>query len=408
MSATSHHEIHPDAEILSAFAEQTLSAKEQGDVLRHLAICGRCRQIVALAGEAASAEVAAPRHRVARPRIWWKSWSLALAPVVVAMATAAIAVYVHERSLEKSADVARLERQQADDKAPVLPQAPPRPPVEASSPAAPHSAPEKTKRAEGLERAAPPAPVAEPDETAGAPPPEITAGMLPARGGPVVNPEFESRRTADEAFAPRPTAPDDKALTDATAHDEERKKRAEEEAEVRRQYAARAPVSSDQDGPGNPAPGSGSAGSTEPVDASAQQLETKPAPAAGQPQLHGLRSMVDRPTGPRAFHLPGGRSAVSSASTDHRTLAIDETGELFLSEDSGATWSKVKRQWDGHAILVRRHANAVDTTGATPAPETGQNPAALGDLSQPETVFELVNDQNQVWISRDGKIWTAQ
>jgi hypothetical protein len=100
--------------------------------------------------------------------------------------------------------------------------------------------------------------------------------------------------------------------------------------------------------------------------------------------------------------------AVSTASADHRTLAIDESGELFLSEDSGRTWHKVKRQWDGRAILVRRHANAVDTTGATPAPETGENPATLGCLSQPETVFELVNDQNQVWISVDGKTWTAK
>ncbi len=414
MSATSHHEIHPEAEILSSFAEQALSAKEQGDVFRHLAVCGRCRQVVALAREAASAEVAAPRHRVARPRIWWRSWGLAMAPVAVAMATALVAVYVHERSLEKSAEVARLERQRVVEKTPALPQAPPRPSAHAAPPETPHSAPEKTKKAELPERvgrpemAEPLAPVAEPEETAAAPPPEISAGMLPPRGGPVVNPEFERRRKPDEASPPTQAAPDDKAPAEAAAHEEERKEHAEEEAEERRKFAAKAQMPGGEHGSGSGAPGSGSAGNTEPVDASAQQSETQPASAAGNLQLHKMRSMVDRTAGSYALHLPGGQPAVSSASTDHRTLAIDESGDLFLSEDSGAAWRKVKRQWTGRAVAVRRHANTVDTTGVTPAPETREKPAALGNLSQPETVFELVNDQNQVWISEDGRIWTAQ
>ena len=118
--------------------------------------------------------------------------------------------------------------------------------------------------------------------------------------------------------------------------------------------------------------------------------------------------MVNVPTSPYTFQLPSGQPAVSSASANHRALAIDKSGELFLSEDSGVTWHKVKRQWDGRAILVRRHASAIDTTGATPTPETGENPTTLGSLSQPETVFELVNDQGQVWISEDGKTWTER
>ena len=61
MSATTHHEIHPDAEVLSAFAEQALGAKERGKLLGHLAQCGRCREIVALAREAAGAKIAPAR-----------------------------------------------------------------------------------------------------------------------------------------------------------------------------------------------------------------------------------------------------------------------------------------------------------------------------------------------------------
>jgi hypothetical protein len=40
---------HPDADLLTAFAEQTLSATERDGVLEHLALCGDCREVVALA-----------------------------------------------------------------------------------------------------------------------------------------------------------------------------------------------------------------------------------------------------------------------------------------------------------------------------------------------------------------------
>jgi hypothetical protein len=44
---------HPDADLLTAFAEQALSATERGDVIEHLALCGDCREVVALALPAA-------------------------------------------------------------------------------------------------------------------------------------------------------------------------------------------------------------------------------------------------------------------------------------------------------------------------------------------------------------------
>jgi hypothetical protein len=44
---------HPDADLLTAFAEQALSATERGGVLDHLALCGDCREVVAVALPAA-------------------------------------------------------------------------------------------------------------------------------------------------------------------------------------------------------------------------------------------------------------------------------------------------------------------------------------------------------------------
>src|SRR5260221_2821899 len=52
-------QVHPDADLLTAFAEQALSATERDGVLQHLALCGDCRDVVALALPAADL-VAAP------------------------------------------------------------------------------------------------------------------------------------------------------------------------------------------------------------------------------------------------------------------------------------------------------------------------------------------------------------
>src|ERR1700733_219447 len=42
-------QMHPEADVLTAFAEQSLSAPEREGVLQHLALCGDCRDVVALA-----------------------------------------------------------------------------------------------------------------------------------------------------------------------------------------------------------------------------------------------------------------------------------------------------------------------------------------------------------------------
>ena len=68
MSARSQHGFHPGAESLSAFAEQALAERERAEVFAHLAVCGRCRRVVALAREAADGGrgECSPRRRTER------------------------------------------------------------------------------------------------------------------------------------------------------------------------------------------------------------------------------------------------------------------------------------------------------------------------------------------------------
>ncbi len=406
MRAKTQHETHPGAETLSAFAEQALSKRERGEVLEHLAICGRCRQIVALAQEAAGAEVAAAQLEVVRPRARWRRWVPALAPAAAVVATVVIAAYVHERIVEKDAEVAKLDREHASQKPPISAEA--LPPAPVAAPALRHGGSEKKNKTDRRESAEPRASVAEPEETATAPPADgIISGMFSAQGGPTGNARFELRRSDNEALVPS-GAPDNKTPSDTALVNEERKKRAEEQKEDRQLYAAIA-----SEPPAEPAPVSGSGGSSpesnaEPADVSAQEPETQPAPASGSVQFHGLRSMMGVPTRPLVVQLPSGRPAISIAQGVHISLAVDRRGEVFLSKDSGATWEKVGPQWTGRAVEVRKKSERAGASGRAPASEALGQISGLGTARETDAVFELVNDQGQVWTSVDGKTWIGR
>jgi len=87
--------LHPDPNLLSAFAEQALSDRERAQVLDHLARCGECRDVVALATPPTQPEAIVTGRDTARvPKAPWLSWpSLrwgALAACVVIVGTAVL------------------------------------------------------------------------------------------------------------------------------------------------------------------------------------------------------------------------------------------------------------------------------------------------------------------------------
>jgi hypothetical protein len=414
MNVRGQLEMHPDTETLSAFTEQALNAHELGEVLTHLAVCGRCRQVVALAREVAGAEVAAAPREVVRPKAWpktrWRSWGLALVPAAALAATAVIAFYVHERAVERTAEVAKLEQQQANENAAMPPQALPQQRLHAvqPTPTAPVDAPTKPRETErpGEARRKP---TSVPDETAAAPPPENANGPVSDREEYRRSPSAEIHGAMAEAHAPTQAFADDNTPSEAAMHDEERKKQAEEAADERHQFPAKAATPSSLQGPANEPVGNPTAGSSEQVEVDAQQLEMQTAPDVNSGELKSLRlSGFSGGRMTRPIHLPSRLPALSIASSDHRLLAIDKKGTLFFSDDSGLTWEKVKRQWTGRAILVRRKTAEDATPPAATAPESAGSTSAADALPHPETVFELVNDQSELWLSADGRIWTAK
>jgi hypothetical protein len=73
---------HPDADLLTAFAEHSLAARERDQVLDHLARCGDCREVVALTLPATEAFALASYDSTAR--VGWLSWPILRWRVVAA------------------------------------------------------------------------------------------------------------------------------------------------------------------------------------------------------------------------------------------------------------------------------------------------------------------------------------
>lgn len=150
MSTTPQHEVHPDAELLSAVAEQALGDGERSQVLAHLVVCGRCRQVLSVAQQSAEVEVeepvaaaalaaaAAPVVAVRKsPSAWWRKWRLVWVPAAVAAALAVTTFSVYLRQSVRNDSAIKVAEETPAPKL-ASPSAPsPTEPTQTASPAPP-------------------------------------------------------------------------------------------------------------------------------------------------------------------------------------------------------------------------------------------------------------------------------
>ena len=378
MNTTSQLDLHPDAEILSAFVEQVLGAPEREQVLAHLAGCSRCRQVIFLAQQAtADAEVPAARPAT-QPRAWFWNWRLAWVPAAALAAALALVVTFHPRHTEPAPEMAKVEPPSQAAVPTPLPEKPivagvshqPTPALAKKSVARDVELGARLESAEKLTQE--PAPSAAPSAEPG------TFGASAGVGHAFMPSSVESAPQPETAtqYQPEPAVAawqqEQQRTTGAhsvsanTSQVSEKRMRAEA-------YSANAirPSAPTSSGPR--------------VAQQSQSTTGANFDIGTQRQLAGLTAS-HRPSPPK---LPSGLAAVSRATTQNLTLEIDLAGTLFLSGDFGQHWEQVARQWSGRAVEVRA--------------KTG-----LSSSTAPATGFELQNDAGSTWASADGKIWTAQ
>ena len=75
LQATAKAGVHPDPDLLTAFAEKSLNERERGQVLQHLAQCADCRNVISLAIPEVEAAPSTPaKLRTADPKRSCLAW----------------------------------------------------------------------------------------------------------------------------------------------------------------------------------------------------------------------------------------------------------------------------------------------------------------------------------------------
>jgi hypothetical protein len=403
MNPTSQLDIHPGAESLNAFAEHALPEREQGQILAHLAVCSRCRQVIFLAQEAASgaetgASAAVPAVRSTVPAgSWLSGWRLAWVPAAALAAMVALAVLVHFRHAEPGPELARVVPQNALQNVGSISQPSSAEQVsteKALAPASPVAAKHIASKAQS-------APLRANSEAL---PAEVVPYSAPSMGasanalsgvereGSALPAGASGQGIATAQYMPEAAAAARQPQhivnlysSNGTASDSAQTKvdNMAERAQTSRTAEARY---------------SGAGGASMPrykKDVSPHISYDVSAPLS----MGQYMAAPEAKTAP----LPSGLTVLSTVTAQNHTLAIDQSGALFLSEDSGSHWEAVARQWTGRAMELRLQQPGTGSPAA--AAPAGSVPVAP---PLPATVFEIVNDQNLVWASMDGKTWKAQ
>lgn len=411
MNPTIQSGMHPDAERLTAFAEQELPPTERDQILAHMATCSRCREVVFLSQKAAEDEqpravLAAEEKPTKRRASWFYDWRWAWVPVAALAAFIGVAVLQHFRHPAESTQMA-INSSTID----ALQKAAPT--ISASPKAAPtmNSAPVKSEdvqsklpaKRDDVARQAGKDAVKQLEEKKSI---ERNELAVVAGGAPVTLALKPSDESIHGMISARTKA---SSIGGPAAANQLQQQNLEQQNLAPQNLTQQNPMLKAQNVPADAdnkvvAPSAALGAASETVTVQADKIEPLPTPAPSSPARVSSIPLTDEYNGSlssanakqkviRKITLPSGLGVLATASEARRIVSLDTAGALFLSEDGGKKWQLIQTQWTGRAMLVR--TRPVGTEG--------------GALRTPQTLrFELVNDKLQTWFSYDGKIWTAQ
>jgi hypothetical protein len=401
MNPTIQSGMHPDADTLTAFVEQLLQADEREQVLAHMSTCTRCREVAFLAQHAAEALPATLVVSDGDPAQsshgrWVSGWQWAWVPAGVFAVLMGVATVLYVRHGTPETQMARK-----DAEGNSLQQARPGQGSAAegtTSQAVRSNAP--VPHENGVPKGEAEKRVAQKNDLA-------TGGAAP----PVAVHGDRSGGSSHRAVTARPHGTSvDGRMENQLQQSDKQQNRIHQNAQPQENLfeSIQKPNESllDNGGISGVAPAFASKTVTVEADAKAKPVPAAPGPPPARLSYAPVRggsfefssaASMSLKSGAK-IALPSGVPALSVASGEGRTIAIDTSGALFLSEDQDSEdqdrhWTRVAIQWTGRAVQVRNL-------------QAGTKDGTLQAL--PVTQFELVNDKLQSWASADGKTWMAK
>lgn len=448
MSRPGQIDLHPDAESLSAFVEHALPDGERDQLLSHLAVCPPCREVVFLAQEAAAEEEAPKPVAIAAKggprRAWLAGWRPVWGMAMACAAVLAISVPIlwrhanQKQAMDRTAEMemgAQPQPSAAQAPAEVQPATPPPPAAAAAAgKTESHSLPGPSKpvsaggnsgktSAPAVKAGRDVRPPASVSQTVMVAPPAVEASRPPltetipteptlSMNPPQMSPPVASGRSSGAVSGSGSGfrrfgggAVGGAASRGAVAP---RVTMAPRPGGMAMSNAPRAPVTSAVGG------------------SSRMQAAGKaPANLTAAQRARGF-SAEDATVASEAMQakLPNGQTPAYTAAGAHHVLAIDATGVLFISDDAGKTWQPVAVQWSGRASALgvasvtsadaagnaASDSSTNQTTDAAAAAPAASSVAIGGPVAPraPAARFEIINDSGAIWVSVDGKTWTAK
>jgi hypothetical protein len=388
---------HPDADLLAAFSEHSLTSREQEQVLAHLSVCQTCRDVVVLAGSQLVEPVSAPM----RQRGLWEMplfhWGAAAATAIVVVFAIAIGLRDYQPARKTAASAT------FDEVAPT-------PPAPAHQSADKLAAEPASKQAEGLVANVP---AAESVPTTAAQNTMTTtrakhlqeqfryerpAEQTPARDDDATKDKDVSiaagaiRGTSNQQLVqlvPPQSANQSNTISDqnaATAY------KTYQGGIVAQKAMKQAPVGGPQNAPRSSTENAEVAGGTPAVEANAGEMTSESksqrvlATHNGATWVRGIpwrinnKGQLQRGPSPQSFNtsiwedvLPG-QHFRAFAHFGSRILAGGDNGTLYLSADSGTSWTPISvHDGDTHVngnITQLHFSDAQNGTLSTSAAET--------------------------------------
>ncbi len=329
---------HPDADQLTAFAEQALPVHEREQTLAHLAVCSACRETVFLARQAAPEATPQP---VPLRRPWFAGWNLLWPAAAALAAVAGFSVYLRHGARVEAPPPVTVAVAKPEQR---LPAPEPIPAPEAKLKRQPKTMTPAVAGAAAAKLPPPP------------PPPELAAEnrihgalVLPKPAIAVTSAAgyFAGQGTSQQgmaqqgmaqqaAAAPVNMPPQTQGALAAEAIDPVTQA-SPQTARLQLQAPLAAPA------PAAPAP----------VQQAAQLNEAVTAAGIAD-SLSDIRATSDSSAKLAALlpELPSHLETVSSISNGMATVAVDAGGAVFESRDDGKHWKTVDAPWAGRPVKV--------------------------------------------------------